>query len=96
MLVSKVLANVENASNILKKLSIKDAVIYLSLAWNKVDASTIQKCWKNILSFEEENYPEEDITLSILKEKYQNDMEAHMNEVIDLATELTNGVQLSR
>lgn len=96
LLASIVSANVENASNILKKLSIKDAVINLSLAWNKVDASTIQKCWKNILSFEEENDPEEDIPLSILKEKYQNDIEAPMNEVIDLVNELTNGVQLSR
>lgn len=58
LLASIISADDENASNLLKKLSIKDAVINLSLAWNKVNAPTIQKCWKNILNLDEENDPE--------------------------------------
>lgn len=53
----------------IKKITLRDAVTFLNTAWSQVGQGTIEKCWRNILSFgnliEEED--EDNIPLSILK-----------------------------
>lgn len=48
-LLPTVIENDTNISDNSKKLTIKDAVINLTAAWNHLDPEIIKKCWRNIL-----------------------------------------------
>lgn len=94
LLSSIVSSRSENLSKLLKELTIKDAVINLSLAWNRLEVDTIKKCWKNILNFTDDDADsEEDIPLSILREKYRNETQGQIQEVINLLGEVDNQVR---
>ncbi|XP_066254651.1 jerky protein homolog-like [Euwallacea similis] len=83
----------EDISKVLKELTIKDAIISLSIAWNRVEAETIRKCWKNILNFREhddDSDSENDVPLSLLKERYENKSEETIEEVKNLLTEINS------
>lgn len=41
--------------NAFNKITLKDAVIYLESAWNRIETDIIVKCWKNILTEKEEH-----------------------------------------
>ncbi|XP_066244712.1 jerky protein homolog-like [Euwallacea similis] len=88
----------EDISKVLKELTIKDAIISLSIAWNRVEAETIRKCWRNILNFREhddDSDSENDVPLSLLKERYKNKSEETIEEVKNLLTEINSQVSLS-
>lgn len=85
----------EDMSKVLKELTIKDAIISLSIAWNRVEAETIRKCWRNILNFREnDDYSdsENDVPLSLLKERYKNKSEETIEEVKNLLNEINSQV----
>lgn len=86
----------EDMTKFLKSLTIKDAILNLSIAWNRLEVDTIRKCWKNILNFDENDDDsdlEENIPLSVLKEKYQNREKESLKEVETLLTEVNNQVK---
>jgi hypothetical protein len=57
----------------IKELNLKDAVINLSLAWDKVEPDVIKKCWENILiPAENDSDSKEDIPLEVLREGYKS------------------------
>ncbi|XP_066261193.1 jerky protein homolog-like [Euwallacea similis] len=99
LLSSIVSSKSENLSKLLKELTIKDAVINLSRAWSRLQADTIRKCFVNILNFEgskNEEYSEEDIPLSILKERYKSETKEPELEVVSLLKELDQQVVYSK
>ncbi|CAH1378744.1 unnamed protein product [Tenebrio molitor] len=57
----------------IKELNLKDAVINLSLAWDKVEPDVIKKCWENILiPPENDSDSKEDVPLEALREGYKS------------------------
>ncbi|KAK9712866.1 hypothetical protein QE152_g24682 [Popillia japonica] len=58
----------DDVKDLIKNLTLKDAILNLLNAWEKVSMETIVKCWKPVLEFDE---PDEDgIPLSTLTERY--------------------------
>ncbi|XP_039951871.1 uncharacterized protein LOC120769078 [Bactrocera tryoni] len=52
----------------MKQISLKDAIITLESAWNKVDEAVLSKCWNNVLSMlENQEDPEVEFLLNILR-----------------------------
>lgn len=94
LLSSIVASKSKDLSKLLKELTIKDAIVNLSLAWNRLEAHTIEKCWKNILNFTEngDEDPEENIPLSILKEQYRTERDEQVQEVLNLLNEVDSQV----
>ncbi|XP_039948366.1 jerky protein homolog-like [Bactrocera tryoni] len=46
----------------IKQISLKDAIITLESAWNKVDEAVLSKCWNNVLSMlENQEDPEDEL-----------------------------------
>ncbi|XP_055380074.1 jerky protein homolog-like [Condylostylus longicornis] len=66
-LLSSILSTTNNSDIItaIKNINLKEVVINLTAAWNKIDKEMILKCWKNILK-EDEFDDEDEIPLSIL------------------------------
>ena len=100
-LLSSIVASNESIYQALRTLTIKDAILNLALAWEKVPAEIIEKCWKNILKNDLYNiFEEEDeIPLSVLKIKWQTEAaepELSMTtvEVIDLLNTVDTTVSL--
>lgn len=65
-LLTSIVAKSSDPSEVLKSLSLKDAVINLHVAWEKIDETLISKCWKAILPNEEED-PDDNVPLSVLR-----------------------------
>lgn len=59
----------------LKALTVKDATVYLSEAWKKIQPSTIVKCWHKILPKNEDGEfdPEDDLPLSTYLDRVQDE-----------------------
>lgn len=96
LLSSIVSSNSQDLSKLLKELTIKDAVVNLALAWNRLEPDTIRKCWVNILNFNrnvDDEELEDDIPLSILQEKYRSELQEPTQEVILLLNELDTQVR---
>ncbi|XP_017487895.1 PREDICTED: tigger transposable element-derived protein 2-like [Rhagoletis zephyria] len=73
----------------MKTVTLKDAVTFLEIAWNKVSTDTMAKCWKNLLSFtESEEDPEENVPLSILKANMDSELQLLMTRAVDVLNEL--------
>lgn len=71
-LLSTILLTKDNIQEGLKKLSLKDAVINLSSAWDKLNPAVIKKCWNNVLSNSNAAFDEEDdLPLSELRRKWK-------------------------
>lgn len=69
-LLASVVAKQADIPEWLKKLTLRDSISFLKSAWDRLETDTIAKSWKSILSFVgNENDPEDDIPLSVLKEK---------------------------
>lgn len=66
----------------LKNLTLRDAVTFLKSAWDRLEVGTIAKCWSNILA--SSNDPEDDIPLSVLKEKWASEINAETEQTIEL------------
>lgn len=48
------------ATGSLKQLDVYDEVSLIALAWQKISAETLKKCWRNILRSNFEDFDEED------------------------------------
>lgn len=88
-LLTSIILKKDNIAEALKSLTIKDAVLTVSAAWNKLDQSIINKCWKNILSNNTEFDDEDNLPLSVLKRQW-NEEAATMSETIALLNNLQN------
>lgn len=59
----------------MKQLTLKEAITLLESAWSRLNETTLAKCWKNILNMvEDQDDPEDDVPLSILKENWEEDL----------------------
>ncbi|KAK9880360.1 hypothetical protein WA026_010245 [Henosepilachna vigintioctopunctata] len=67
-LLSSILNTNEPIGIALKKLSLRDVMLNLAAAWQKLDADMISKCWHNLMA--EPN--EDDLPLSVLKQRWGN------------------------
>ncbi|KAJ8934083.1 hypothetical protein NQ314_013602 [Rhamnusium bicolor] len=73
-LLAEILTNGEkDLVKCLKTLNLRHAVCLLHNAWEKVPASSLEKCWKTILKPKNENDLEDDpedlISLSVMRQK---------------------------
>ncbi|KAK9873522.1 hypothetical protein WA026_022934 [Henosepilachna vigintioctopunctata] len=69
-LLSSILNTNEPIGIALKKLSLRDVMLNLAAAWQKLDADMISKCWHNLMA--EPNANEDDLPLSVLKQRWGN------------------------
>lgn len=96
-LAAMVIANDSGSiKDFFKKFTLKDVIFLLENAWNKITARTIQNCWKKILKTDEEDEEsEDDIPLSRLAERLQNDQfnqwDDLVSETVDVLNKITNG-----
>lgn len=72
-LLAQVMSKSENIGEALKALTLRDAVFNLHVAWRSVKQNTIEKCWHNLLSSASSIEEEDDIPLSVLKIRIQNE-----------------------
>lgn len=81
----------------MRNVTLKDAVTLLSVAWDRVSTETLAKCWKNILSLVgNEEDPEDNIPLSILKDKWDAEISSLMQMSVDLLQDLSPQVRILR
>lgn len=88
-LLAMVAAKKSDLVDSMKAVTLRDCVMLLEAAWNKVSKDTMAKCWQTVLRFTE-NEPdlEEDIPLSILKEKINSELQQQMELAVDLLYEI--------
>lgn len=89
-LLSSVIATGQSIGIALKKLTLKDAMFHLAHAWDKLDSTVISKCWHNIL-MSEPNEDEENLPLSILQRRWQQE-NAVIENTITLLQSITTSV----
>lgn len=51
----------ESVLSLLKKHSIRDAIILLKEAWDDISTSTLKSCWGKVLDYDEDDYTDEDM-----------------------------------
>lgn len=77
----------DDITQFLKTLTLKDAVSFLMLAWNQLQANVIAKCWKPLLECINATEPNQsddeadDVPLSLLRQKI---MEEKYTEIHDI------------
>lgn len=84
-------------SKALKNINLKDAVFLLANSWDKLSPTVIEKCWKkifdsNIATSETEEDSDDDIPLSILKERWMlgdNDQQ-EVKEIGNMLQQINN------
>lgn len=88
-LLASIAAKDSNLIECMKRLTLKEAVILLADSWNRVSAETLAKCWANILSFlVNEEDDEDNIPLSVLKEKWDSELKPLITSTILLLQSL--------
>ncbi|XP_050322584.1 LOW QUALITY PROTEIN: jerky protein homolog-like [Bactrocera neohumeralis] len=80
----------------MKNVTLKDAVTLLSVAWDRVSTETLANCWKNILSLMgNEEDPEYNIPLNILKDKWSAEINSLIRMSVDLLQDLSLQVEFT-
>lgn len=80
----------DDITQFLKTLTLKDAVSFLTLAWNQLQASVIAKCWKPLSECFEATEPnesedeEDDVPLSLLRQKILQEKNKEVHDIQDL------------
>ncbi|XP_050298400.1 jerky protein homolog-like [Anthonomus grandis grandis] len=70
MFLAMVVANKSKDMNvIIKQYNLRDAILNLSRAWNKLEPATIKKCWKNIFESQSNDDRENTIPLATLRQE---------------------------
>lgn len=87
-LLSSVVSSDQPIGEALKKLTLKDAILNLAAAWEKLDPTVIAKCWKNLLEDEED---EDNLPLSILQQKWKEDIV--VNDVVEDTITLLRAIE---
>lgn len=96
-ILSKIIAEDKDpVHNILKKVTLRDAIVFLENAWKKIDKEVISKCWKLILTEAGENeYSSEDeIPLSTLQNKILTERFGFVDTVRNLLSEIDKQVKI--
>jgi hypothetical protein len=88
-LLTSIILKKNNIAEALKSLTLKDAVLTISAAWNKLEQSIIKKCWKNVLSNNTEFDDEDNLPLSVLQQQW-NEEAVTISETIVLLNNLQN------
>lgn len=88
-LLGSVVAGSKAMGDALKKVTLKDAILHLAAAWEKITPQIIEKCWHIILSkpsnMTEDDDDNDDLPLSILQQKLKDDTtDAVVSETITL------------
>ena len=84
-LLSSVLSkNPENISEALKKVTLREAVLNLHMAWNELNQQTIQKCWNNLLCTNDEDDEEDDVPLSVIRERLRSNVDIVISASLDV------------
>lgn len=69
-LLSSIITGDDVVGEALKKITLRDAVIHLVAAWEKLSPQVIAKCWQNILAnTDQEPVDEDDLPLSVLHQQ---------------------------
>lgn len=85
-LLSTILSqNPDNVGSSLKNVTLKDAILNLVLAWDSLEQSVIEKCWRNILSQDDED----DLPLSVLRENLRSNV---INVTVSEVTTMINSI----
>ncbi|XP_066259146.1 jerky protein homolog-like [Euwallacea similis] len=88
-LLADVIASNSNITDTLKNLTIKEAVVNLTAAWNRLDSQIIAKCWRNILENTEMSEDDDDeLPLSVLKRRWDDDKAGLISKSCDLLNTL--------
>lgn len=90
-LLASIIAKPGEPSTLLKNLTLKDAVINLHHAWNRLEQGTIAKCWKPLLySGVNVNTSEDDIPLSILRDQWNLEFTVAASETLQTLNNISN------
>lgn len=97
LLLSHVVANKDkDFENTLKKINLRDAILFLFQSWNDIDSTVIAKCWKKILSYHNSDKAfesEDEIPLSALRAEVFPEQE--INNATMLLKEIYPQIDLS-
>ena len=92
MFLAMVVANKSKDLNvIIKQYNLRDAILNLLRAWNKLEPAIIKKCWKNILESQSDDDHEENIPLASLRQQLlsvNNVVETNLNLLHEIDSEL--------
>lgn len=86
-LLSSIITGDDAVGEALKKITLRDAVIHLVAAWEKLSPQIIAKCWHNILAnTDQEPVDEDDLPLFVLQQqlKEKQATETTLGETITL------------
>ncbi|XP_031334645.1 jerky protein homolog-like [Photinus pyralis] len=77
-LLSSIAASEESIATALKKITLRDAILHLSSAWDKLTPATIKKCWNvvmpnNDVSDNAADDPDDEVPLNILQQRWRNE-----------------------
>ncbi|XP_066137377.1 jerky protein homolog-like [Euwallacea fornicatus] len=79
-LLSSVLSkNPQNISDALKKVTLREAVTDLHMAWSELNQETIAKCWNKLFSTNDEDNEEENVPLSVIRERLLSSVDSIVN-----------------
>lgn len=95
-LLSHIIGTNEDIGEALKRVSLKDAILNLDLAWKNLKLEVIEKCWHNLLSpLANEVDDEEDIPLSVLRSRIRNeDIDIVRSEIVSLLHTVSPAVDI--
>ena len=71
----------DDLAGLLKTYTLKDAVLNLTIAWNALKPSVIQKCWRNIFAVDLDD-EEDNLPLSVLRARLINDEAHNVNNIV--------------
>ncbi|XP_050337853.1 jerky protein homolog-like [Bactrocera neohumeralis] len=95
-LLASIVATGTDVIEALKKLTLRDVIGYLDLAWQRLEKKTIAKCWTNILSsIEDEKDCDEDIPLATLRERICLPINSQQERAIELLHSINPEVSFS-
>lgn len=82
LLSSVISKNPENITESLKQVTLQEAVLNLHMAWNALNKQMIQKCWNNLFNTSDDE--EDDVPLSVIREKLRSDADVLVNASLDI------------
>lgn len=85
-LLSSVLSgNPENISEALKKVTLREAILNLHMAWDVLSQQTIQKCWNNLFYTNDEDDEEDNVPLSVIRDRLRCNVDIVISASLDVA-----------
>ncbi|XP_053968618.1 jerky protein homolog-like [Anastrepha ludens] len=95
-LLASIAATKSDLLESLKKINLKTAINLLDAAWFRVGEATLAKWWNSILKFAVNNDdPEDNVPLAILKEKWEAELRTLMSTTVDLLSSLNPQIEFT-